>query len=57
MNGFRHKSNTCWTQTANLTRNTKFLECPDQESHSKFSVANQKDEGLWEDLSNDGIKL
>jgi len=32
------------------------FECPVQESHSKFSVTNQKDEGLWEDPSNAGPK-
>jgi hypothetical protein len=34
-----------------------FFEYPTQESHSKFSVTNHKDEDLREDPSNAGSRL
>jgi hypothetical protein len=35
----------------------KVLECPAQESHSKFSVTNQKYENLWKDPPHAGMRL
>jgi len=32
-----------------------FFKCPTQESHSKFSIINQKDKDFWEDRAVTGI--
>jgi hypothetical protein len=34
-----------------ISKKNMFLECPAQESLSKLSVTNQKEEDLWEDTS------
>jgi len=40
-----------------LTGKTMYFVCLAQESHSKFSVTNQKDKGLWEYPSNISTRL
>jgi hypothetical protein len=41
---------------ADLLGKTILIKCSTQESHSKFSVTNQKDKDLWEEPSNSKMR-